>query len=61
MTYQIFDPVDIPHLHQILNALQAEIDERRQMTVAPARNNVRAIRQVHRGEPSLHPTIARKK
>ncbi|MCX6032593.1 MAG: GAF domain-containing sensor histidine kinase [Chloroflexi bacterium] len=39
MPYQISEPVDIPHLQQILDALQAEIDEREQATAALARRN----------------------
>ena len=39
MTYQIIDPVDIPRLQQILDALQVEIDEREQATTALARKN----------------------
>ena len=39
MTYQIIDPVDIPRLQQILDALQVEIVEREQATTALARKN----------------------
>ena len=48
MTYQIFDPVDIPHLQQILNALQAEIDERQQTTAALARKNAELYGELQR-------------
>ena len=48
MTYQIFDPVDIPHLQQILNALQAEIDERQQTTTALARKNAELYGELQR-------------
>ena len=39
MPYQISDPVDIPHLQQILDALQAEIAERERATAALACRN----------------------
>ncbi len=39
MSYQIPDPVDIPRLQQILDALEAEIAEREQATTALARQN----------------------
>ena len=39
MPYQISDPVNIPHLQQILDALQAEIAEREQATADLARQN----------------------
>ena len=39
MPYQISEPVDIPHLQQILDAMQAEIAEREQATAALARQN----------------------
>ena len=48
MTYQIFDPVDIPHLQQILDALQAEIDEREQTTSALARKNAELYSELQR-------------
>jgi signal transduction histidine kinase len=39
MAYQISDPVDIPRLQRVLDALQAEIDEREQARAALARQN----------------------
>ena len=39
MPYHISEPVDIPRLQQILDSLQAEIDEREQATAALARKN----------------------
>ena len=39
MPHQISDPVDIPRLQQILDARQAEIDERERATAALARQN----------------------
>ena len=39
MTYQISDPVVILRLRQILNGLQAEIDERERARAALARKN----------------------
>jgi signal transduction histidine kinase len=39
MPYQISDPVDLPRLQQILDALQAEIDERERVSAALARQN----------------------
>ena len=39
MSYQILDPIDIPHLQQVLDTLQAEIDERERVTAALARQN----------------------
>jgi len=39
MPYQISDPVDIPGLQQILDALQTEIDERERVAAALARQN----------------------
>jgi len=39
MPYQISDPVDIPRLQQMLDALQAEIDDRERATAALARRN----------------------
>ncbi len=39
MPYQISDPVDIPRLQQILDALHAEIADRERTTVALARQN----------------------
>jgi signal transduction histidine kinase len=39
MPYQIPDPIDIPRLQQILDALQTEIDERERATAALAREN----------------------
>ena len=48
MTYQIIDPVDIPHLQQILDALQAEIDERQLTTTALARKNAELYDELQR-------------
>ena len=48
MSYQISDPVDIPRLQQILDALQAEIDEREQATVALARENAELYGELRR-------------
>ena len=39
MAYRIEPPVDVPRLQQVLDALQAEIDERQQATVELARRN----------------------
>ena len=39
MSYRISDPVDIPRLQQVLDALQAEIAERERATAALARRN----------------------
>lgn len=39
MPYRISEPVDIPRLQQVLDALQAEIDERERATAALARRN----------------------
>ena len=39
MPYQIPDPPDIPRLQQILDALQAELDQREQIAAALARQN----------------------
>ena len=39
MPYQIPDPVDLPRLQQVLDALRAEIDEREHATAALARRN----------------------
>ena len=48
MLYQISDPVDIPRLQQILDALQAEIDEREQATAALARQNAELYGELQR-------------
>ena len=48
MPYQISDPVDIPRLQQILDALQAEIDEREQATAALARQNAELYGELQR-------------
>lgn len=48
MPYQISDPVDIPRLQQILDALQAEIDERDQATAALARQNAELYGELQR-------------
>ncbi len=39
MHYRISEPVDIPRLQQVLDTLQAEIDERERATAALARRN----------------------
>ncbi len=48
MPYQISEPVDIPHLQQILDALQAEIAEREQATAALARQNTELYGELRR-------------
>ena len=48
MSYQISDPVDIPRLQQILDALQAEIAEREQATAALARQNAELYGELQR-------------
>ena len=48
MPYQISDPVDIPHLQQILDALQAEIDERERATAVLARRNAELYGELQR-------------
>ena len=48
MTYQISEPVDIPHLQQILNALEAEIDERQLTTATLARKNAELYGELQR-------------
>ena len=48
MPYQISEPVDIPHLQQILDGLQVEIDEREQATVALARQNAELHAELQR-------------
>jgi signal transduction histidine kinase len=48
MPYQISEPVDIPHLQQILDALQAEIDERERATAALARKNAELYGELQR-------------
>ncbi len=48
MPYQISDPVDIPHLQEILDALAAEIDKREQATAALARKNAELYDELHR-------------
>ena len=48
MPYQISDPVDIPHLQQILDALQAEIAEREQATADLARQNAELYGELQR-------------
>jgi signal transduction histidine kinase len=48
MPYQISEPIDIPHITQILDALQAEIDEREQATVALARQNAELYGELQR-------------
>ena len=39
MAYKITEPVDIPHLQQMLDALEADISERERTAAALARNN----------------------
>ena len=48
MPYQISDPVDIPRFQQILDALQAEIDERERATAALARQNAELYGELQR-------------
>jgi signal transduction histidine kinase len=48
MAYEISDPIDIPHLQQILNTLQAEIAEREQATAALARQNAELYGELRR-------------
>lgn len=48
MAYQIPDPIDIPHLQQVLDALQAEIDDREQTTAALARKNAELYDELQR-------------
>ncbi len=48
MPYRISEPVDIPRLQQILDALQAEIDEREQATAALARRNAELYGELQR-------------
>ena len=48
MSYQISDPVDIPRLQQILDALQVEIDERERATAVLARRNAELHAELQR-------------
>lgn len=48
MPYQITEPVDIPRLQQVLDALQAEIAEREQATAALARRNTELYGELQR-------------
>ena len=48
MPYHISDPVDIPRLLHILNALQAGIDERERATAALARKNAELYGELQR-------------
>ena len=48
MPYQITEPVDIPRLQQVLDALQTEIDEREQATTALARKNAELYGELQR-------------
>jgi signal transduction histidine kinase len=48
MPYQISEPVDIPRITQILNALQAEIDGHEQTTAALARQNAELYGELQR-------------
>ena len=53
MTYQISDPVVILRLRQILNGLQAEIDERERARAALARKNAELnLSLIHISEPT---------
>lgn len=48
MPYQISDPVDIPRLQQVLNALEAEIEERERATAALANKNAELYGELQR-------------
>jgi signal transduction histidine kinase len=48
MPYQISDPVDIPHLQQILDAFEAEIVERERVAAALAIKNAELHRELQR-------------
>lgn len=48
MRYQISEPVDIPRLQQILDALEAEIDERERATEVLARKNAELYGELQR-------------
>ena len=48
MPYQISDPVDIPHLQQILDALEAEIAERERVAEELARQNAELHAELRR-------------
>ena len=48
MPYQIPDPVDIPRLQQLLDTLQAEIDERERATAALASQNAALTGELQR-------------
>ncbi len=48
MPYRISDPVDIPRLQQVLDALQAEIAERERATAALARRNAELYGELQR-------------
>ena len=48
MRYQIVEPIDIPHLQDVLDALQADIDERALATAALARENAALYSELQR-------------
>jgi len=48
MPYQIPDPVDLPRLQHMLDALQAEIEERERATVVLARRNAELYAELQR-------------
>ncbi|MBE2238881.1 MAG: GAF domain-containing sensor histidine kinase [Caldilineaceae bacterium] len=48
MTYQIVEPIDIQHLQQVLDALEAESREREQNAVALALKNAELHRELQR-------------
>lgn len=48
MSYQVSDPVDIPRLQQILDALQTEIDERERIAAALARQDAELHSELQR-------------
>jgi signal transduction histidine kinase len=48
MPYQISEPVDIPHLQHVLDALEAKIEEQQQATAVLARTNHVLYTDLHR-------------
>jgi signal transduction histidine kinase len=48
MPYQITEPIDVPRLQQVLDALQAEIDERERATAKLAQQNARLYSELQR-------------
>ncbi|MCB0003360.1 MAG: hypothetical protein KDH86_12515, partial [Anaerolineae bacterium] len=48
MRYQIVEPIDIPHLQDVLDALQADINERALATAALARENAALYSELQR-------------